>query len=93
MRGLARFVFSSLVSSSTEWTEFKSNIISKWSLTMPDPSPAIKLKPVNVAFKGDVSQLQSEVIKGKILENALKEIQNTPNFNPAALSVVCGLKW
>ena len=57
------------------------------------PSQPQSVQPVNVDFKGDLSKLKAEVVKGKILENALREVQADPNFNPQALSIVFGLKW
>jgi len=60
---------------------------------MPDPVPNIHVKPLDVKFKGDLASLQAEIMKGKILEQAANQLKNNPGFNPAALSVVFGLKW
>lgn len=62
---------------------------------MPDQvlNRGFNLKPIDLKLKGDVNTMQSEIIKGRILEAALKDLRGQPGFNPAALSVVFGLKW
>ncbi|WP_350283468.1 hypothetical protein [Nitrosomonas sp.] len=51
------------------------------------------LKPIDINVKGDLATLEGEVLKGKILENALAQLKARPGFNPAALSIQFGLKW
>jgi hypothetical protein len=50
-------------------------------------------KPFDIKLRGDISAVKNEIIKGRILEAALKDLQGQPGFNPAAISVVFGLKW
>lgn len=44
-------------------------------------------------FKGNVESLNHKVIEGRILETAIAQLAGRPGFNPAAISVVFGLKW
>jgi hypothetical protein len=44
-------------------------------------------------FKGDINSLNHKVVEGRILETAIAQLAGRPGFNPAALSVVFGLKW
>ena len=62
------------------------------TLTADQPKPAEKL-PVAVNFRGTQSELEAEAIKSHILSSALTSLQGRPGFNPAALSIVFGLKW
>lgn len=53
----------------------------------------LRLKPIDLKIKGDLATIEQEVIRGRILEAALKDLKAKPGFNPAALSIVFGLKW
>lgn len=44
-------------------------------------------------FKGDVHSLNQKVVEGRILETAIAQLAGRPGFNPAAISIVFGLKW
>jgi hypothetical protein len=51
-------------------------------------------KEVRIEHKAvAIHTLQNEIVRGKILEAALKDLQARPGFNPAAISIVFGLKW
>jgi hypothetical protein len=55
---------------------------------MPNPKDIIvDLKHVT---ERDVHK---EVARGRILEAALAELKKSPDFDPAKLSIVFGLKW
>ncbi len=67
---------------------------------MPTPTPAANLSEANnlarnlsTTFKGDVHSLNQKVVEGRILETAISQLAGRPGFNPAAISVVFGLKW
>lgn len=50
-------------------------------------------RDLSTTFKGDVHALNQRVVEGKILETAISQLAGRPGFNPAAISVVFGLKW
>lgn len=58
-----------------------------------DTTALPNLKPFDLKIKGDVAHIEGEIFKGKILEQALSQLKAKPGFNPAALSIVFGLKW
>lgn len=55
--------------------------------------PTDAFRNLNLSVKSDIKSLHQEIAKGKILEAALSDIMQSPDFNPAAISVVFGLKW
>lgn len=58
------------------------------------PATAAALaRNLNTTFKGDAAALNQKVVEGRILESAMSQLANRPGFNPAAISVVFGLKW
>jgi hypothetical protein len=48
---------------------------------------------LSTSFRGDLATLNNKIVEGKILESVMANISTRPGFNPAALSVVFGLKW
>jgi hypothetical protein len=66
---------------------------------MPTPkTPSINeaqalSRNLSTTFKGDVHALNHKVVEGRILQSAIEQLQGRPGFNPAAISVVFGLKW
>jgi hypothetical protein len=48
---------------------------------------------LSTTFKGDVTALNQKVVEGQILQSTLAQLAGRPGFNPAAISVVFGLKW
>ncbi len=55
--------------------------------------PAEAFRNLNLSVKSDVKSVQQEIAKGRILEAALSDVMASPDFNPAAISIVFGLKW
>jgi hypothetical protein len=51
------------------------------------------VKPFDLKLKGNAQSFQTEIIRGRILEAAINNLRGMPGFNPAALSIVFGLKW
>jgi hypothetical protein len=50
-------------------------------------------RSLSTTFKGDVHALNQKVVEGRILQSAIEQLQGRPGFNPAAISIVFGLKW
>lgn len=50
-------------------------------------------RDITTTFKGDVSALNQKVVEGQILSSTLAQLASRPGFNPAAISIVFGLKW
>lgn len=62
---------------------------------MPDISTAhLPLaRELATSFKGDSAALNNKIVEGRILESAVSQLAGRPGFNPAAISIVFGLKW
>ncbi len=50
-------------------------------------------RDISTSFKGDSLALNNKIVEGCILESAIAQLAGRPGFNPAAISVVFGLKW
>jgi hypothetical protein len=48
---------------------------------------------ITTTFKGNASALNEKVVEGQILAATMAQLSTRPGFNPAAISVVFGLKW
>ncbi|TFW07752.1 hypothetical protein E4K72_08655 [Oxalobacteraceae bacterium OM1] len=64
---------------------------------MPDTTSVAAHLPLarelNTSFRGDTAALNNKIVEGRILESAIAQLAGRPGFNPAAISVVFGLKW
>lgn len=50
-------------------------------------------KPFDIKVKGNLEEINREIVRGRILDAVIKDARLKPGFNPAAISVVFGLKW